>query len=148
MQELRIFSQGHLAELASLIAASSAEGYSMVQRLYDEWQNGVQIFSQAGEGFWGSWQGQRLRAVGGISRDPYQATSTLGRIRHVYVLPAWRRHGLAQQIVLHSLVHAAGHFAQISLYTSNPAAAQLYERCGFAPASGLVRSTHCYNYPR
>ncbi|WP_110517300.1 GNAT family N-acetyltransferase [Herpetosiphon llansteffanensis] len=147
MQELRSFTQQHLAELAPLIAASSAEGYSMVQRLYDEWQSGVQTFAQPGEGFWGIWQGQRLRAIGGISIDPYQPTATLGRIRHVYVLPAWRRHGLAKQLVLHSLKHAAGHFAKISLYTNNPAAAKLYEACGFEPATGLVRSTHCYNEP-
>lgn len=147
MQELRTFNHNHLVELAPLIAASTAEGYSMVQRFYDEWQRGVQTFAQVGEGFWGIWHGQRLRAIGGISRDPYQPTIQLGRIRHVYVLPAWRRHGLAQQIVLHSLKHAAGHFDRISLYTSNPAAAQLYLRCGFVPATDLVRTTHCYNYP-
>lgn len=148
MQELRPFNQSHLTELAPLIAASSAEGYSMVQRLYAEWLNGVQTFSQPGEGFWGIWQNQRLRAIGGISRDPYQPTLHIGRIRHVYVLPAWRRNGLAQQIVLHGLKHAAGYFDRISLYTNNPAAAQLYERCGFEPATSLIRTTHCYNYPR
>lgn len=55
----------------------------------------------------------------------------VGRVRHLYVLAAYRRLGAGRQLVEQVLDAARGRFERLRLSTQNPAAARLYERLGF-----------------
>jgi ribosomal-protein-alanine N-acetyltransferase len=58
-------------------------------------------------------------------------------INNLAVLPAWRRRGLASELLRHTLgraVAAGARRATLEVRASNVAARQLYERFGFRPA--------------
>jgi predicted GNAT family acetyltransferase len=74
-----------------------------------------------------------LVAVGGLNRDPFLDNPSIGRIRRVYVRPAWRKQGLGTAIIGWLLNHARRHYKCVRLRAENPAAARLYEKLGFMP---------------
>ena len=82
-----------------------------------------------------------LVGVGGISLDPYAPAPGLARLRHLYVLEAHRRTGVARALVARLLELARPHFAMVRLRTRNAGAASLYESFGFAPASAKAKPT-------
>ncbi len=121
------------AALAPLAAASRAEGYRFVDRMIAKASE--QAFDGVGETFWGAFADGTLVACGGISIDPY-CDSRLGRLRHVYVLPPFRRQGIARDLVRHLTTHASAHFPALRLRTSDAAADAFYEAIGFARTDG------------
>jgi predicted GNAT family acetyltransferase len=103
-----------------------------MDRLEREWADGSNRFDQAGERLLGLFEGATLVAVGGLSRDPYAGDPSIGRIRHIYVRPRWRRTGLATQLI-GELMRGGPAFVRLRLRTRNPAARRLYEGLGFRP---------------
>ena len=75
----------------------------------------------------------------GLNVDPYIDDAGVGRVRHLYVLTAWRRLGVGRELVEQVIRAARGRFTTLRLSTSNPAAARLYEALGFHPAE----RAHC-----
>jgi GNAT superfamily N-acetyltransferase len=126
----------HLALPAAGFDALAAEAHNedcvFVERLAAEWASGRNRFDAAGELLLGTFDGATLTAVGGLNRDPYTAEPGVARLRHLYVRPAWRRHGVGAALVA-ALIAAArdAGFACVQLRTSRPPAARLYERHGF-----------------
>jgi predicted GNAT family acetyltransferase len=57
----------------------------------------------------------------------------MGRIRKVYVRPAWRGKGIGGALVTHLVGEARKHFSCVRLRAENAGAARLYERLGFVP---------------
>ena len=120
--------------LQPLIEESRGEGFRFLERLQAEFQDGSNRFDAPGETLLGAWDDDRLIAAGGLNRDPYAPEPRVGRLRHLYVSPAFRRSGVGRALV-EALVHAAEpHFDLLRLRTDTPAAARLYERLGFTPA--------------
>src|SRR5438128_1327228 len=78
----------------------------------------------------------------GLNVDPYTAEGRVGRVRHLYVLEAYRRHGVGRQLVAEVIGAARGSFDRLRLRTANPEAARLYESLGFAPCAGEADCTH------
>jgi RimJ/RimL family protein N-acetyltransferase len=66
----------------------------------------------------------------------------VGRVRHLYVLTAYRRHGIGARLVSEIVGAARGRFHTLRLTTRDPAAARLYERLGFSPVAGAADCTH------
>jgi GNAT superfamily N-acetyltransferase len=77
-----------------------------------------------------------------LNLDPYAAEATVGRVRHLYVLRAYRRLGFGRRIVEEIIEAARGRFERLRLSTANPEAARLYERLGFQPQAGVAHCTH------
>ncbi|MBI3514839.1 MAG: GNAT family N-acetyltransferase [Proteobacteria bacterium] len=122
-----------LAGFADLAAEARGQGRDFVDRMDTEWRDGSNRFDAAGEVLFGAFDGERLVGVGGLNRDPYVAAPRIGRLRHLYVLTAWRR-GAAGGALVRAVVEAArGGFDCVRLRTSAPAAVRLYEALGFAP---------------
>src|SRR5258708_11780218 len=87
----------------------------------------------------------KLVAIGGLNQDPFDGRRGIGRIRRIYVRPAWRNQGIGQALV-HTLVEKARtSFTALHLRTDNPAAARLYERIGFS-RSLAVNATHVLDF--
>ena len=67
----------------------------------------------------------------GLNVDPYLDDPTVGRIRHLYVLPSFRRSGVGTEVVTACLDLATRNFARVRLRTFDPSAAAFYTAMGF-----------------
>jgi ribosomal protein S18 acetylase RimI-like enzyme len=125
-----------------LIVESEEAGLGLVGRLVDEWGRGANRFDRPGEALFAARVGGQLVGVCGLNVDPYAGEGSVGRVRHLYVLSAYRRLGVGQRLVAEVIEAARGRFARLHLRTANPAAARLYERLGFRGASGRSDCSH------
>ncbi len=121
-----------IAGLEALRVDARAEGYDFVEKLALEWENGENQFDHPGEILLGHVDRGRLVAVGGLNCDPYAGDPSIGRIRRVYVRPAWRKQGIGEALVTALIAEARENFACVRLRATTPAAARFYERRGFA----------------
>ena len=121
---------------------SVAEGYQFLRRMFDEWQDGNNRFCRPGETLLGAFSASMLVGVCGLNIDPYAREPGIGRLRHLYVLPAIRRQGVGQQLANHCIEAARPHFHLVRLRTVSAYAACFYERLGFRPVSGVDACTH------
>jgi len=80
--------------------------------------------------------------VCGLNVDPYASDEHVGRVRHLYVLSAFRRRGVGRQLVERVVRAAHGRFDEVRLRTNDPAAAHLYEALGFRRDVGQRDYTH------
>lgn len=118
-------------ELTPLVSEGDREGHAFVRRLRDDWEKGENRFDRAGEALFGAFSGDRLVGVGGLNRDPYTEQEGVGRLRHLYVAPDARRHGVGQMLVERIITQAKGSFAMLRLRTPSADAAAFYRRLGF-----------------
>jgi GNAT superfamily N-acetyltransferase len=125
-----------------LVAESESAGYRLVRRLADEWASGENRFDRPGEVLFAAWVDGHLIGACGLNIDPYTKAASVGRVRHLYVLAAYRRLGVGGQLVGRVVDAARGRFGRLRLSTQNPEAAQLYERMGFARRAGAPDHTH------
>ena len=132
-----------LAEMEPLLADSRGEGYKFVDRLVDDFVNGSNRFDRPGEALYGVYAGEQLVSVGGLNCDPYLPDENAGRVRHVYVRPAFRRQG-AGRLLMQAIIDAAwsSHFRLLTLRTFNPAADVFYRALGFVTQPDIEGVTH------
>lgn len=119
------------ARVAPLLRQSQIEGLNLVLRLIENWENGTNRFDKPGEAFFAAVHEGRYLGVGGRSLDPYLNQPDVLRVRHVYVMPDWRRLGIATALMKRVLDIPRGRFKKVTLRTLNPAAHKFYERMGF-----------------
>ena len=124
--------------LGPLVAESEQAGSRLVRRLVEDWVSGANRFDRRGEALFGLRIDGRLVGVCGLNVDPYTDAQSVGRVRHLYVLSAFRRLGAGRRLVSEVVQTARGSFDTLRLRTTNPAAARLYESLGFRPTDGSV----------
>ncbi len=129
-------------EFASLVAESEREGWRFVRRLADEWAAGTNRFDKPGEVLFIARVDGLIIGVCGLNADPYTADEGAGRVRRLYVLPAYRSRGVGGQLVRAVLAAAAGRFQRLRVRTESLEASRLYLRLGFQPVVGVVDCTH------
>ena len=125
-----------------LVVESESAGYRLVRRLVDEWASGENRFDRPGEVLFAAWMDGRLIGACGLNVDPYTKAAGVGRVRHLYVLSAYRRLGVGGRLVGLVVDAARGRFGRPRLSTQNPEAARLYERMGFTRSAGAPDHTH------
>jgi GNAT superfamily N-acetyltransferase len=125
-----------------LVAESESAGYRLVRRLADEWASGENRFDRPGEVLFAAWVDGHLIGACGLNIDPYTKAASVGRVRHLYVLAAYRRLDVGGQLVGRVVDAARGRFGRLRLSTQNPEVAQLYERMGFTRSAGAPDHTH------
>lgn len=118
-----------------------SEGFDFIERLIKEWSNGENRFDAPGEILCGYLDQERVIGLGGLNRDPFLKLSLVGRIRRVYVRPAWRNLGVGRNLVTTLVEHAEKNFQSVRLRADNPNAARLYESMGFLTCSN-ANATH------
>jgi GNAT superfamily N-acetyltransferase len=128
--------------IAPLVAESEQEGWRFVRKLLDEWAAGTNRFDAPGEALFAAWVGKTIVGVCGLNADPYAGDATIGRVRRLYVLKAFRGRG-AGQLLVHTIVRfARAKFRLLRVRTENASASRLYERLGFLPKVGVPDCTH------
>lgn len=131
-----------LTDLRPLLDASLAEGYTFIQKLWDEYDTGAITFREKGAGLLGITDETQLIGIGGVHADPYLQMPTIGRIRHVYVLPAHRRQGIGRQLVEGLIAHAAHQFTILTLRTQTEQGRDFYRVLGFSEEPRFENATH------
>ncbi|WP_442892738.1 GNAT family N-acetyltransferase [Cedecea sp. AS113] len=126
---------------ASLKAQSVEEQYNMLRRLEANWLSGENRFDLPGEKLLGVFAREELVGIGGLNRDPFSADERAGRIRHLYLSPAWRGKGAGQQL-LQALVAGGDHWFDFYNTHAPEHAFRFYEAAGFQAVSGEERVTH------
>lgn len=142
MLELRPLTLTSAADLEPLLAVSRDEGYTFVQRLWDEYQRDIERFTGPGALLLGGFVAGGLVAVGGVCRDRYLQDPAIGRIQHVYVLPDQRRAGIGAQLVRALIGHGRGQFATLTLRTLTDHGAAFYQTLGFSAGTRYDQATH------
>lgn len=142
MLELRPLALQSAVDLEPLLSVSRDEGYTFVQRLWDEYERGQERFDGPGALLLGGFGSGGLVAVGGVCRDRYLQDPAIGRIQHVYVLPDQRRAGSGAQLVRALIDHAGRHFTTLTLRTLTDQGAAFYQALGFSAEARYDQATH------
>lgn len=129
--EIHQWSEMRCPELSELGASASAEAHTFVARTTQEWEAGTNRFERFGEAFFVAIDGPKTVGMCGLNQDPYVDDPRAGRLRHLYILPRYRRAGIAGALVQKCLSLAPESFDRVRLRTSNPAADALYRSLGF-----------------
>jgi GNAT superfamily N-acetyltransferase len=131
-----------LDDLRPLLEESRELGFEFLDRLVLEYHNGINKFQKPGEALFGIYRDQQLIAIGGLNRDPYLAESDIGRVRHVYVLDAYRNQGIGKLLVQTIIEQAEGHFRLLTLRTFSDQANGFYCAVGFQTKPKINHATH------
>lgn len=132
------------ASFDRLVKISTSEAHEFLARTLREWQGEVNSFSKPGEVFFLAYSGETLIGCGGVNIDPYSSEASLGRIRHVYVAPEYRRQGVASLILDACIKHSLAHFKALRLKanTLNRGSHDFYKKLGFHCTSEDPQETH------
>jgi GNAT superfamily N-acetyltransferase len=131
-----------LEQLQPLLNESLSEGYEFVERLWKEYESEVNRFEASGEALLGVFEGDRLIAIGGVNRDPYLPDANVGRIRHVYVLNAYRGQGVGRRLLAALIDAAKLHYDTLTLRTLTTDATAFYNAIGFDTSPRFDSATH------
>ena len=147
MLTIQPIAQPTLEAFQPLIDASTAEGYTFVQKLWDDYQTGNDTFDERGAVLLGGYVDDRLVAVGGVHPDPYLKNPTVGRVRHVYVLSSYRRSGIGKQLVEALIRHGSVQFTTFTLRTMTEHGRAFYAALGFRDEPRYTDATHWLELP-
>lgn len=110
---------------------SKSEGFNFLVKMKTEWASGKNRFDKPGEKVFGIFDQDKLVAIGGINIDPYAGDTSIGRVRHLYVLRNHRRQQLGAKLIAEIVRFGAQNFTKLRLRTDTVAAAEFYEKLGF-----------------
>jgi GNAT superfamily N-acetyltransferase len=130
------------ANIADLVIESLNEGHRHIQRLHEEYESGKNRFSGSGEALFAAFLNDRIIGICGLNKDPYLAETGMGRVRRLYVLNAYRRHGVGRKLVNAVIQEAKKYYTVIVLRTDNPVADKFYRSLGFSDQPKYAHSTH------
>lgn len=121
-------------ELAPLVAASQQEGFEFVARLVYEQAAGY--FGRPGTALFGAYDSELL-GVGGLTPDLYIDQPDIGRVRHLYVLPAHRAEG----VLIGAIIEEAHLYYRALRLRTDTQTTAFYRALGFSTTTQL-RATH------
>jgi GNAT superfamily N-acetyltransferase len=130
------------ADFADLVTLSLREDFGAMQRMRENWDSGANRFDRPGEVVYEARVGPRLVGVCGLNRDPYTTSPGIGRVRHLYVDPEFRRRGVGRSLVSTIVECARPHFSRVRLRTLRDDAARFYLALGFRSVEGEPEVTH------
>lgn len=130
-----------------LATSADAEGFPAVETLRARWHDASNRFDRHGEMLCAAWAGDRLVGICGLNIDPYVDDPRTGRVRHLYVLPMWRRNGVATALLRTVIRSAVGDFRVLRLRTDRRDADAFYVAVGFQRVEGVEACTHVLPLP-
>jgi GNAT superfamily N-acetyltransferase len=120
------------ADIGALVDASLSEHFGAVATLRDRWLSGENRFDAPDEALFEARDTSgRLLGICGLNFDPYAGDTRVGRVRHLYVLPAVRRSGVGAALVSRVIDAATGRFTTLRARTGDGEASSFYASMGF-----------------
>lgn len=139
------FQYGDINNLKRLAEVASKEGFHFINQLVHQWESGQNRFDKRGECLIVIKRDRAILAVCGLNQDPYiqnrVQNDSIGRLRRLYVHPAYRQKGLASALFSAILKKARQDFSIIRLSTDNRSASSFYLSQGFKLSNDL-NETH------
>ncbi|MEA5451340.1 GNAT family N-acetyltransferase [Leptolyngbya sp. CCNP1308] len=139
---ITVCTESQLPFIQHLVEESQSEGFRFVRRLMDEYRSGLNRFDQPKEVLLIASVEGAIVGIGGLNRDPYFDNPNVGRLRHVYVEAAWRRHGVGRVLVTALIDAAKPHYQLLTLRTDTAAAEAFYQTLGFKTKPHWTHTTH------
>lgn len=130
---IRLLDRTDFEEIRRLAATAESEGFRFLHRLVEDLQNRPARLDPPTWFFLCVVDNNAIIGVGGITPDPYSGDPAVGRVRHLYIHPSWRRSGLGRRLLHELETRASGCYSLLRLRTDNPAAARFYETLGYSP---------------
>jgi GNAT superfamily N-acetyltransferase len=130
-------------ELSELLTESMEEGFRHVSRLINEYTNGINMFNNENEALFECRINNRVIGICGLNQNPYVGEG-IGRVRRLYILKEFRRHGVGRKIIEAVITKAKKHFQKLELKTDNPSASKFYKTLGFEEVTDDEEVTHCF----
>lgn len=130
------------ADFGDLIVLSLREDFYAMQRMRDDWDAGTNRFDRPGEILFEARVGARLVGICGLNRDPHADSSEVGRVRHLYVEPEFRRRGVGRALISRIVECASPSFLRLRLRTLRSDADLFYVALGFRRVVGAPEVTH------
>lgn len=123
-------------QIQDLVIASKKEGFDFIERLVEEYEQGKNRFDRHGEFLLVAYENEKLVACGGLNiqvSDEEETTDSkkqhkIGRVRRFYVLPEYRRTGLAKRLLQELEKKAKANFSALCLHTDLTHAVQFYTK--------------------
>ena len=131
-----------LDDLQPLLVESRGEGFEFLDRLVHEYEGDINRFSGPNEALFAMYVDGYMIAIGGLNQDPYAQEADIGRVRHVYVLSAWRGQGIGKMLMARIVKEARSSYRLLTLRTFSKGADQFYRRIGFQTESEMLTATH------
>ena len=128
------------AVLQNLRAESLQEGFRFMERLCVEWASSANRFHAPGEALFLAVADDQVVGVCGLNRDPYAHDPRTGRVRRLYVLPAYRRGGVGRALLEAVIASAQHHFDLLRVRSET--ASDFYTASGFRRDSSGTEATH------
>lgn len=129
------------ADLNEILAESTEEGFRHISRLVEEYITGTNRFDQNSEALFECRMNHRVIGICGLNKDPY-TEANIGRVRRLYVLKEFRRHGVGRRLVEAVMDTASRHYSKLVLKTDNPKAGEFYKNLGFREIQDDELVTH------
>lgn len=139
--EIEAVQELDLEAIGPMVQTSGQEGYRHIARLANEYRSGINQFRKRGEALFVAKVNGNLAGICGLNQQTGAERRT-GRVRRMYVLPAYRRQGVGKRLVESVIDYARGHYDDLILYTDSKRAADFYTALGFAPTTGMKHCTH------
>lgn len=118
-------------EFDILISSAESENFKALSKMKKSWESAENRFDRKGERIIAYYSDNNLVAVCGRNIDPYTENDKVGRIRHLYVLPGYRRKGIAKLLVEELIKDANAFFTTLRLRTKDEGASKFYLSLGF-----------------
>lgn len=120
---------------AVLESQARGENFNSLTRMKEDWLDWSNRFDKEGELVFGAFDGETLVGICGRNIDPYAGDSSVGRVRHLYVLPDYRRQGVGKKLVDRIVSDAHHYFSVLRLRAQDERAAKFYVALGFSSSS-------------
>jgi len=109
--------------------AAEKEGYNIINHLVTDYDSGENKFDREGEKLIGYIMDDIIVAMCGLNIEP--TNIQYGRIRRLYVLPAYRNQGIGTELVNHLITYAKHYFEGVVSNIGDLSIGHFYELIGF-----------------
>jgi GNAT superfamily N-acetyltransferase len=124
-----------------LLEESLEEQFVALKRLQESYIDGANTFSLPGEALFSARVGGELVGICGLNIDPYQESSKIGRVRHLYVAKAHRLNGIGRKLISEIEAFAQASFSGLQLYTDDQNSGAFYVAIGYKKG-GVGKASH------
>ena len=114
----------------NLAAEANSRGFNFVNKFQYRWEHNLCRFDRDGEKLLAISNGNTIIAFGSLCIDPYADDITIGRVRHIYVMSAYRKLGYGR-LLLETLIEQPHPFSCIRLRAGDEVAAAFYDSIGW-----------------